>query len=73
MPFPCMQEKVRNKMDPKVNEYDPGAFRLDHLQSMKPILVKHFFTFSAIQMQHIPFPACKEKGTLHWSPKANET
>ena len=43
--------------------YDPGAFKLDHLESTEPIFAQQISTFLTGHMQNLPFPACKEKGT----------
>ena len=34
--------------------YDPRAFKLDHLESLKPIFLKYIYTLLTNQMQ-IPF------------------
>ena len=43
--------------------YDPGAFKLDHLQSTKPIFAKWISTLLTGHMQHFPFPAYSEMDT----------
>ena len=53
--------------------YDPGAFKLDHLESTKPILHKWISTFLTCHMQHFPLPACREKRTPQLTPNVNET
>ena len=47
-PFSCIQRKGHPTVDPKSEwnqgVHDPGAFKLDHLQSMKPIFAKYIST-----------------------------
>ena len=53
--------------------YDPGAFKLDQLESTKPIFGMQNFTLLTAHMQHFPFPACREREAPHWTPNVNGT
>ena len=73
LPFSCIKRKGHSTVDPKSEwhqgVYDPGAFKLDHLQSMKPIFAKWISTLLTSHMQHFPFPACWGKNTCTVDPK----
>ena len=63
-PFPACREMVSQHWTPRwMRVMGPGAFKFDHLESTKPILEKKISTLFMCQMQHFPFPACREKGT----------
>ena len=63
----------RPKSEWQQGMYDPGAFTLDYLESIKPNFVKEFSILLTSHMQHFPFPACREKGTLKATSKVNDT
>ena len=76
-PFSCMQRKGHPTMDLKSDRhqgvFDPGAFKLDHLQSTKPIFAIRISTSLTSHMQHFPILACREKGIPQWTPKVTDT
>ena len=76
-PFSSMQRKRHPTVDPESEGHpgvhDPGAFKLGHLQSMKPIFASKISTLLPGHMQHFPFPACREKDSPQWTPKVSDT
>ena len=71
-PFSCMQRNGHPSMYPKSEwhqgVYDPGAFELDRLQSIKPIFERWNSTLLTSHMQLFPFPACREMDTPQCTP-----
>ena len=53
--------------------YDPGAFKLDHLQSTEPIFAQYISPLLTRRMQNFPFPAYCEMDTPQCTPKVNST
>ena len=49
--------------------YDPGAFKLDHLESTKAIFARWISTFLTGHMQQFPFLHAEERDTLQWTQK----
>ena len=60
-PFPCRAAFVEPKSEGHKWMYDPGAFKLDHLQSTRPILHKKIVFFKS-QMQHSPVSCMQGRG-----------
>ena len=48
-------------------------FKLDQLQSMKPIFAPKISTLLTSNMQHFHFPAYRKKGIQQLTPELNET
>ena len=76
-PFSWMQGKGQPTVDPKSGwqqgVYDLGPFKLDQLQSKKPIFAKCFSTLLMSHMQHFPFSVSRKRapynGPQKWMTK----
>ena len=77
LPFPACRGKEQLTAKPKSKWHqwvnDPGAFELDHLQSMKPMFATWISTLLTGHKQHFAFPACRGKRQLTVDPKVNDT
>ena len=77
LPFSCIQWDEDPTMYPKSEwhqgVYYPGAFKLYHFESTKPIFAKWISTLLTGQMQQFPFPAYSEMDTQKFTPKVNST
>ena len=56
---------------PKSEKNQPGAFKLDHLQSTKSTFAKWISTLLTSHLQYFPFPASREMGIPLWTARVS--
>ena len=73
-----IQRKGHPTVDPKSKwhqgVYDSGAFKLDHLETIKPTFSKEMSTLLTSDMQHVPFPMDGQiSESIHGEPRGQKS